>query len=251
MRKTVSLLLLLLFLTSTVITIIAVATTDMPTVDSSELTAEDKATKFLSSVVGLDLTKYTLTSPLPPHSSNTSQYPPNTYRYPPEFCGIVKEESRSLKFEANESEIDTMSIFYNEQLVFFKIEASRGNYIYSEVPATDLLSQAKNILQRYQIYANQMYTTDNSYLEPMQNILNTVSDLSATNITVGNINFQISKNGDRTLIKWIYSEGGVSMKWKRLDLTFRNNALELMIDNWRIYSVSGPSVINYSRKLPN
>jgi hypothetical protein len=246
MRKTVSLLLLLLFLTSAVITVFAVATTNTPPVDSSEseLTAEDKATKFLSSVVGLDLTKYTLTSPLPPPSYNTSQYHPNTYRHPPEFCGIVKEECPSLKFEANQSKIDTMSIFYNEQLVFFKIEASHGEPIYSETPSTDLLNQAKTILQRYQTYANQMYTTDNSYLEPMQNILKSVNDLPAKNITIGNLNFQVSKNGDRTLIKWIYTENDVSMKWKRLELTFNKNTFESLIDNWRIYSVSGPSVIN-------
>jgi hypothetical protein len=78
----------------------------------------------------------------------------------------------------------------------------------------------------------------------MQNILNSVNDLSPTNVTVGNVNFQVSENENRTLIQWIYTENGVIMNYKRVALAFRNNAFESIIDNWRIYSVSGPSVIN-------
>lgn len=232
---------------STIISIIVFMTlmiTLTPPVYSTELSASDKATEFLSSVVGLDLAKYTLISPLPPSGYNASQYPSNSYRYPPEFCGLVKEEVRSYKYEANESKVDTMSIFYNEQLVFFKIEAARGNYIYSEAPSTDLINQAKTILQRYQIYANHVYATDNSYLKPMQNILNSISDLSPTNITAGNLNFQVSKNDDNIRVQWIYTENNVIMNYKRLELNFRNNAFESMIDNWRILSVGGFSVIN-------
>jgi hypothetical protein len=139
--------------------------------NSPEITVSEKLIEFLSSVVGLDLLKYTLTSPI-------SQDTPNSYRYPPEFCGAVKEECRYYKYEADESKIDTMSVFYNKQLVLFKIEVSRGNYIYSETPATDLLNQAKTILQRYKECANNVYSTDNSYLGSMQNILNATDDLA-------------------------------------------------------------------------
>jgi hypothetical protein len=229
---------------TTIIALLAFSTVNLSPANSSELTAEDKTIEFLSSVVGIDLAKYTLTSPLPPPGYNTSQYPQNTYRYPPEFCGVVKEESRSFGFEADESKIDVMSIFYNEQLRNIKIDNEDGEYIYSETPATELLDQAKNILQRYHAYANQVYTTDNSYLEPMQNILNTVNDFSPTNITVGNVNFQVSKNGDKTRIQWIYTENDVIMNYKRVELSFRNNAFLSFWDNWRILSIGGFSVIN-------
>jgi hypothetical protein len=220
-----------------VITIFAVATADMRPADSPELTADDKATEFLSSVVGLDLTKYALTSPTPPPDRAT-------YSYPPELCGIVKQETSSFDFEADGNKISTMGIFYNGQMSAFKIYTLSGAYIYAEPPATDLLNQTKTILQRYQAYAKQVYDTDNSYLEPMQNILNSVSGLSPANITVGNVNFQVSESESRTLIQWIYTENGFSMKYKRLALAFRNNAFESIIDNWRIYSVGAFSVIN-------
>jgi len=215
----------------------AVVVSNVPPADSAELTADEKALEFLSSVVGLDLAKYTLTSPTPPPDRAT-------YSYPPELCGLVKQETSSYDFEADGNKITTNGIFFNGQMGFFKIYTMSGAYIYAEPPATDLLNQAKTILQRYRAYATQVYDTDNSYLEPMQNMLNSISDLSPANITVGNVNFQVSENENRTLIQWIYTENGVSMKYKRLELAFRNNAFESIIDNWRIYSVGGLSVIN-------
>ena len=244
MRRGVVALIVLAFLAPAVIAAFAVLTVDVLPESSIELTAEDKATEFLSSVVGLDLTKYILTSPLPPPGYNTAQDPSNTYRYPPEFCGLVKEEIRSFDFEANESKIHAMSILYNGQIVLFTFEAPRGNPIYSEAPANDLLSQVKTLLQRYQAYADRLYPTNNSYLEPMQTILNTVKELSPTNVTVGNVNFQVSKDADRTRIQWIYTENGVHMTYKRVDVSFHNNVLDSFTDNWRIYSVSGPSALN-------
>jgi hypothetical protein len=156
---------------ATVIAIFAVVTANMLPANSAELTASDKATEFLSSVVGLDLAKYTLTKP-----------PSDASRYRSELCGLVKEEWRSFKFEANGSTISIMSGFYNGQMKTIKISTLGGDYIYSEQPATDLLNQAKDILQRYQTYATQVYATDNAYLVPMQNILNRVSDLSPANL---------------------------------------------------------------------
>ena len=220
-----------------IIALFAVSTVHVLPVYSAELTADDKANEFLTSVVGLDLTKYTVISPTPPPDRAT-------YTYPPELCGIVKQETSSFDFEADGNKISTQAIFYNGQMSFFKIYTLSGSYVYAEPPAPDLLNQAKTVLQRYQAYATRVYDTDNLYLEPMQNILDNISDLSPANITVGNVNFQVSENENKTLIQWIYTENGVSMKYKRLALAFRNNAFESIIDNWRIYSVGAFSVIN-------
>lgn len=233
----------------TIIALFVASTVGMPPVASAELTAEEKALEFLSSVVGIDLAKYTLTSPSPPPDYNSS-------RYPPQFCGLVKEECPSFTFEADGSKISVMSIFHNGQIGFLKIDnivgggffspsdtTPSGDYIYLEPPAADLLSQARTTLQRYQVYAAQVYGTNNSYLEPMQDILNNIEHLSPMNVTIGNINFQVSENENKTLIQWIYTENDVIMKYKKLELAFRDGAFESIIDNWRLYSVSGPSVI--------
>jgi len=203
--------------------------------DSEEvgLTASEKGTEFLSNVVGLDLAKYNLTKP-----------PSDAYSYPPKLCGLVKEEIRDYKYEATGSKISITGFFYNGQMGNLKIYNLGGDYIYSEPPATDLLNQTKTILQRYQAYAMQVDATDTSYLKPMHEILNSLSDLSPTNITVGNVNFQVSKNGDKTRIQWIYAENGVIIDYKRVDLSFLKNSFLSFRDTWRIYSVGAFSVIN-------
>ncbi|MEM2098923.1 MAG: hypothetical protein QXU99_04155 [Candidatus Bathyarchaeia archaeon] len=232
-----------------IIALFAVSIVGMLPDASAEITAHDKAIEFLSSVVGLDLAKYVLMSPTPPPDYDAS-------RYPPQLCGIVKEESPSFTFEAARSKISVMSIFYNGQLSFFKISNNiggaffsthntlSGGYIYAEPPAADLLNQAKNILNRYQAYVARVDSMDNSYLAPMLHILNSLNDLAPTNVTVGNINFQVSKNEHKTRLQWIYTENGVSMNYKRLELAFRDSDFELIIDNWRLYRLSGPSIIS-------
>ena len=237
-----------------IIALFAVSTVGMPPVASVELTAEDKATAFLSSVVGLDMTKYTLVMPAPPSGYDAESWAEVAAKaeaqhsellYPPELGGNVKDEWCSLKFVAGESNISIMSNCINDKLKTIKIDNLNGSdYVYSEPPATDLRSQTKTILQRYQEYVTQVDSMDSSYLEPMQSILNRLVGLSATDITVGNITFQVSKNKDITRIQWIYTDGGVVMDHKRVDLSFRNNTFQSFRDTWRVYSVSGPSVIN-------
>jgi len=61
----------------------------------------------------------------------------------------------------------------------------------------------------------------------MQNILNSVENLSPTNVTVGTVNFQVSsENEGKTRIQWIYTENNITMNYKRVELTFRDNAFE-------------------------
>jgi hypothetical protein len=219
---------------ATIITLVAIATVNMPHAYSAEaeLTANEKATEFLTSVVGLNLAKYNLTKP-----------PSDGYSYPPKLCGLVKEEKYNYKYEANGSKISAMSTFYNGQMVFFDI-STQGTPVYSEAPPSDILNQAKTILQRYQTYVTQVYDTDDSYLMPMQNTLNSISDLSPTNITNGNVILQISTNGAFTRFQWIYTEKGVPMRYKTVDLTFLKNSIDTFVDTWNLYSIGAFSVID-------
>jgi len=238
---------------------------------SSESTAEDKASDFLSSVVGLDLTKYSFVPPALPlgyEDMNWTEFISELeekgldYLIPSKFSGLVEEENISYDIECNESRIHIMGIFYNGHMAFLEISPQSsqflgeqnqtnppddqplGDYVYSEPPPTDLLDYTKRILQRYQTFISQNYAKDGSYVVPMLNVLSSVSDLSPTEITEGNITFQVSKNGDRTRIKWIYTEGGISMSYKRVGIAFCNNTFESFRDTWGLYSVSGLSEIS-------
>lgn len=240
-------------LATVLIAMFATTTMQMPIAYSSESTVEDKHFNFLSSVVGLDLTKYTIVPPtFPPGYENVNITEVLSDRaekglpsssYPAKFGGFVKEEALSYDLEYNGSKIDVMSIFYNGQMVFLDID-HQDDYVYSEPPSTDILSQAESILQRYQTFASQTHAENTSYLVPMNNVLRNIEELSPMDITDGNVNFQISKDGNNTLIQWIYTEGGISMNWKRVSVEFRNNAFESFVDTWGLYSVSELSKIS-------
>jgi hypothetical protein len=205
----------------------------IPNAYSEESTAEDKFFDFLSDVIGLDMTKYTSPQPIPP---------PNP-QYPEEFGGLVEQIILSPDFEYNETNFGTMGIFYNGHMSSLKLYYyGQDDYIYSETQPTDILSRAKGILLRYQTFASQNYAKDTSYLVSMLDILNSVDDLSSKEITEGNVTFQVSKDGDKTSIKWIFTESDILVDWKRVDITFRYNAFESFHDTWGLYNVSGLSV---------
>ena len=227
---------------------------------SSESPANAKLFDFLSNVVGLDLTKYSVVPPsvVPPGfedlsplefykklSEYVSTLPPvNVTRVDP-FGGLVEEESPSFNFEYNNSTFEVMSIFYNGHMNFLKIKSyDEEDYIYSETQPTDTLDRTKGILQRYQTFFQKNYGKNASYLVPMLDILNSVDDLSPTEFTEGNVTFQVSKDGNETRIKWIYTEGDVVMDWKRVDIDFRYGAFESFHDTWGLHSVSGLSEIS-------
>jgi hypothetical protein len=227
---------------------------------SSESPANAKLFDFISNVVGLDLTKYSVTPPsvVPPGfedlsplefykklSEYVSTLPPvNVTRFDP-FGGLVEEESPSFDFEYNNSTFDAMSIFYNGHMNFLKITSyDEEDYFYSEPQPADTLGRAKVILQRYQTFFQRNYGKDASYIVPMLDILNSVNDLSPTEFTEGNVTFQVSKDGNETRIKWIYTEADVVMDWKRVDMDFRYGAFESFHDTWGLYSVSGLSEIS-------
>lgn len=237
-------------LVATLIAIFAVATPHVHLAYSSETTAENKLSAFLSGVVGLDLTKYTLVpfsfhpgveipSALPESLSS-----PN-FTLVDRFGGLVEEEILSYELEYEETKMDTMSIFCDGHMEFLKIYSYPEDvYIYSESPPTNSLSQAKNIIQRYQTFASQNYEKDTSYLVRMKNILTSVDALTPMEFTEGNITFQISTDGNNTRIQWIYTEGGISMERKRVSIKFRDNTFVSFRDTWGLYSVSGLSKIS-------
>jgi len=228
---------------------------------SSESPANAKLFDFLSNVVGLDLTKYAVVPPsvVPPGFEGldplefykklsehvSTQLPSSNFTRDDLFGGLVEEEVPSFDFEYNNNKIHVMSIFYNGHMGYLGLTYyGQEDYVYSEPQPTDILSRAERILQRYQTFASQNYDKDTSYVVPMLNVLSSVSDLSPKEFTEGNITFQVSKNGDKTRINWIYTEGGISMNWKRLSIEFCNNTFESFRDTWGLYSVSGLSKIS-------
>ena len=222
--------------------LLSVAVAGVVSADRADFSTLEQTTEFLSSVVRLDMTKYSLVVPSPPPGYEDRPLPTPPISDPADMEGL-DFEGPSYDFESSEGRLHTMSTFYNGQMASLKIYLD-DPYIYAGSQPTDILNQANTMLQRYQALLSQKYGMDSAFLTPMQEILNGVNELSPTDTTVGNINFQVSKSGDKTRIQWIYTDGGVVMERKRVELDFQNNTFESFTDTWSIYKVSGPSVIN-------
>lgn len=243
MKLTIKRVAMLVIVIAMVIAVFAVVTVGMHPATPAGPTTLEQTTEFLSIVVGLDMTKYSLDLPSPPPGYENRTLPTPAISDPADVDGLLDVEGPSYDFKSEEGALEAMSMFYNGHLKSLKIY-SYDNYVYSGLPPTDIRNQANDLLQRYQKFVSQKYGIDDSFIVPMRNVLNSVNDLSPTSITVGNINFQVSKSGDKTRLQWIYTEGGIVMERKRVELSFRNNIFVSFSDTWSLYKVSGLSVIS-------
>ena len=71
----------------------------------------------------------------------------------------------------------------------------------------------------------------------MTNLLATVSTISNTNVTQGNMKLQISVSGDTDTFLWMYTQNGIDYQAKGLQMTFQNNVLTLMSDGYFLFTV--------------
>jgi hypothetical protein len=218
--------------------------TGLSTAASSEITMLDFTSDFLSSVIGLEMTAYSLA---PPPSTFQHPNPTISDRYQTTMSELANVDfaGPSIDFASSRGRLHVTVYFQYGQLTTINIDPIMStSYIYSQTLPSGLLGQTQTILQRYKEYFSRTYNQDSTFIEPMQVILSNHSDLSSTNLTSGNINFQVSKTGDRTRIQWIYTENGVSMSWKRVELEFYKTTIERFTDSWSYYKVSGLSVIS-------
>jgi hypothetical protein len=197
----------------------------------------------LSNVVGLDLTKYSLTdSPYLRHNETVA--PIITVLN--ETSG-VKPVPSVYYFKSDNGMIEVSSTFYNQHLavVRIKLVGNNSDYIYANAPETDLASQASNLLTRYAGFISQETSADISFLTTMKNVLSNVDiEASAVNTTNGNINFQASKNENATKLQWIYTDYGTIMTPKRVEIEFKNGTFAYFQETWSLYTVAGPSAIS-------
>ncbi|MEJ5326929.1 MAG: hypothetical protein WHU54_01575 [Candidatus Bathyarchaeia archaeon] len=198
---------------------------------------KDKLLVFLSNVIGLDLAKYNVTV-----SSGVT--------YPYNFGGLVKQEVISCQLDYNGRKIGIMGIFYNEYIFAIDILPNQGPLIYAQPPSANPVDEAKSILRKYQIFAND-YGITTSHLTTALNMLNNVNELTSSSTILGNTKLEVSRityneaNFNRTLIsfKWIYTANGVDAYNKRLEITFEDNATYFK-DTWGFFTIGCFSVIS-------
>ena len=208
---------------------------------SAEPSVQDKASAFLSDVVGLDIAKYNAKIEGP------------TVNYGSTFGSSVKEERILFVLESKESQTRADFVFENGLLGYCSLSHIKGPAVYKKSPSTSVLEQAKAIIQKYQSYADQNFEADTSYVQSMRSMLSAVSELKSLEKTDGNIKLQISEtpidNVMSTVVKWVYTENGIDVPRKSVAIYFLNGTLSDMTDTWNLLTIGSKSLISEEEAL--
>jgi hypothetical protein len=197
---------------------------------------------FLSDVIGLDLTQYNRTN----EGYGVS--------YPSKFGGLVKEESPSFTLDYNDYKITVGSVFDNGLPSWIHVHVLNGSLFYVTPPSTDALVESRNILQRYQVFAEK-YGINAVNVTAALNLLNCVpeepqvygnpanfngiSNFTPANATSGDMKLQVSE----TSIGFWYTINGVDVKNKCFGMNFGYDTFHFW-DVWNLYSIGCFSVLS-------
>ncbi|MCW4034806.1 MAG: winged helix-turn-helix domain-containing protein [Candidatus Bathyarchaeota archaeon] len=186
----------------------------------------DRVINFLKDVIQLDLSKY------------QARLERNTVEYRPDLGGVV-EEVLAYTLLTDNSELGVDFRFRNQTLSRYRLDYIEGLPVYYEQQPIDLIESAKGLIDRYQNYAGI------SYLTPMKNMLDTISNVENTAIIMGDLKLEIITDGPDTQFQWMYTTEGIGYQAKGLTLNYDNGVLEMFTDGWFLFTV-GSTEVNIS-----
>ena len=186
---------------------------------SEEWSAPDEALAFLTDVVRLDMTKYKA------KLLGVAGVPPEN----PEM------DAWSYTLTSDGSKLDVICMFRDNALVWCKLYPLEGSPLFAQ-PSTNVLDEAKGLLDRYQTYSGV------SHLQPMRNMLDTVTELTPMTKAVDDVRLKITIDEDWKSIQWMNAVNGITNTYNVVTLSFRNGAFELFCDFWNRYRIGNTDV---------
>jgi hypothetical protein len=207
----------------------------------SAATAEEKLPAFLRDVLGIDLTKYTISD---------QGY---GVKYPPELGGVVKQENILIRYNSTSSQISVQATFRNGYIDGIILHATRGSITYRQQPSTSAIAETRNILERYKTFAEK-YGIDTAHVTLALSILDKASDAPSSGTTqnlngISNFNAINQTSGNMRMaasdseIGFGYVVNGISLRNRGLGLGFANNYFTFA-DTWGLYAVEASSIIS-------
>ena len=220
--------------TLAVAVILAISLAQVPKAYSAELTAQEKALSIIKDVVGLDVTKYNV---------ELSIY---ISERPDEYGGLQRE---IIKYTLSSEGNKVGFVFDFVDKTFWRVDISPYNgsllsaYYSKEIPL-DTIDATKVILQRLQTYQ------DASYIQPMLDSMNAVTDINSANAIIGNIKREVNtytdgfgdKTSTLTTISFTYYLNGADAPAKGVSIGFRDGALEFFRDGWGLFKIGSENM---------
>lgn len=213
MSKNVAVVLVLVFLAASCLIIVTLVS----------LTSKDATLDFLTAVAGVDISKYKI--------EKTSVLEPG--------FGIA-DQTVNYRLESDGSKMEVVSNFRNGTIVWCKIYRLEGSPILT-VPSVNALDSAKSLLNRYQSVSKA------PYLQPIQDSLNTLTELKSMTTENGNVKLEVSNEGEYSRFWWTATVNGIEMPQKQVGLVFYNGTFEMFGDYWNCYTV-GNADIKFDRE---
>jgi hypothetical protein len=187
---------------------------------------QEKMMSFLSDIVGLDLTKYTLTTRVLPQSS---------------YRGI-SQDANYIILSSDKSYLRVLFEFVNGNVRTVNLLDNTGTPQMKK-PAGTPLETAKDFMSNYQAF------TGDPFYGTLRSMLDGVSGGEEYTQTLGNVKFDrfISGTDGPETFGWTYTYNGINAIPKGVFLTYQNGFFKMFMDNWNLYTI-GSTVVNLSEE---
>jgi hypothetical protein len=185
----------------------------MPAICQAALTDEGRQQKvnaFLQNVIGIETKSYEMKLV---SEMNTS------------------ERGATLLYNLNsdDGKLEIILNLRNDEIVSCSINQIKGSITIAN-PEKNTLSAAKALLDNYQAYSN------TSYIQPLKENIQAISELKNTTITTQYAKFSISvQDSEYQSFDWMNAPNAIHNMYNRLSLVFQNGSLKSFTDAWNQY----------------
>ena len=164
-------------------------------------------------------------------------------KYNPELTEITGDPAviQHIKYTLNSdnSKINASFTVKNNNLIGFTLYPDQGEPFLTQ-QSTNILNEAKNVLDKYQTYSAA------SYIQPIRDLLSTVTDFDFKNLTWNTIKLKIVDSEDNYLtFQWMNTFYSFYNDYSKVILRFNDKGLLVQFwDSWDIYTLA-----NYDLKI--
>ena len=187
---------------------------------------QEKMMSFLSDIIGLDLTKYTLTTRVLPQSS---------------YMGIP-EDANYIILSSDQSYMRVLFNFVNGTVHTASFLDNTGTPQMKK-PVGTTLEMSKDFMSNYQAF------TGDSFYGTLRSMLDSVSVEEDYTQTLGNVKFDLFIHDTDSYVTfgWTYTYKGINAIQKGVFLSYQNGFLKTFMDNWNLYKI-GSTDVNLSEE---
>ena len=199
-----------------------------PITYSAETNDPGEVLTFLRDVVMLDMAKYNVTL------AGTTDIPAYLGGPPVGITG-------KYILESAESKIDVLFRIRDNTIVSVSLNPLEGSPLFVQ-PATDALEAAKSFMDSYRAFSQK------AYLQPLQDMLNAVTEMEFVTVTSGNTTFTIEQSSvveDYVLVDWMNGVNGIYNGYNGVTIFFRRDGTFVQFsDTWTRYPVGSADAMS-------